>query len=142
MDILYRLMEIADYEIVVALWKLTPGIGLSSADEKECIESFIEKNRNTCFVAIYGEEMVGTALCGNDGRRGYMYHLAVKDTFRSRGIGRELVDLCLEGLKKEGIEKCHLFVYNDNETAKRFYQKTKWEERTDITVFSKEIKTS
>jgi ribosomal protein S18 acetylase RimI-like enzyme len=142
MEISYRLMKINDFENVVALWKSAPGIGLSSTDEKESIRFFLEKNRNTCFVAVYGEELIGTVICGNDGRRGYLYHLAVKNSFRNRGIGKELVSLCLDGLKNEGIEKCHLFVYTTNESAIHFYKKTNWEERVDITVFSKETKSS
>jgi len=135
-------MEITDFESVVALWKSSPGIGLSSADKKESIKSFLEKNRNTCFVANYGEEMIGTVLCGNDGRRGYMYHLAVKESFKNRGVGKELVNLCLESLEKEGIEKCHIFVYTTNENAIHFYEKTKWKVRNDITIFSKDTKSS
>jgi len=38
----------------------------------------------------------------------------------------------------EGIEKCHLFVFQDNESGKRFWTKAAWVQRNDIEVFSKD----
>lgn len=68
------------------LWQATPNVGLSSADTPELIE-FITHNPITCFVAIEDSRVVGSAMGGYDGRRGYVYHLAVRKEFQGRGLG-------------------------------------------------------
>jgi len=66
-----------DYEKAFTLWKSCEGIVLSTADSKSNIESFLHRNPDTSFVAYDGEILIGTVLCGSDGRRGYIYHLAI-----------------------------------------------------------------
>lgn len=129
-------MKLGDYDEVIGLWKNTPGIGVTSVDDKKSIKLFLGKNKKTCFVALADGEIVGTCLCGDDGRRGFLYHLAVAEKFRKMGIANELVKRCLEGLKKEGIGKCHLFVMKGNEVGMSDYRKNGWEERENLVVFS------
>ena len=136
MDAAYRLMKLDDYEEVFSLWKTTPGIGLSAADQKKNIQTFLQKNSDTCFVALIDGKIVGTILCGDDGRRGYMYHLVVAESTRKKGVGATLVKMGMEALQRHGIEKCHLFVYGDNATAIEFYQRLGWKERTELLLFS------
>jgi ribosomal protein S18 acetylase RimI-like enzyme len=137
MDIVYREMAKGDYASVRALWESDPGIGLSAADAEDRVLGFLARNPGTCFVALDGEKTVGSVLCGNDGRRGYLYHLIVESAHRGRGIGSRLVELCIAALKRAGIDKCHLFVFNSNEEAIEFYRDRGWSERDDLAVFSK-----
>jgi putative acetyltransferase len=90
------------------------------------------------FVAKENGVIVGAALCGHDGRRGYLHHLAVAPSHRKKGIGRKLAKRCIESLGAVGIEKCHLFVYYENKEGKAFWEKMGWTLRTDIQVVSKE----
>lgn len=53
---------------------------------------------------IYGE-IVGVILCGHDGRRGYIYHTAVKSNYRGQGIGKSLLEAVYYALEQEGINK-------------------------------------
>ena len=129
-------MTLSDYEKTISLWKKTPGIGLSTADKRINVESFLNRNSDTSFVALNGNEIIGTVLCGSDGRRGYMYHLVVKETWRKREIGKMLVKKCLTALQHRGIEKCHLFVYATNKDAMKFYEKLGWQERVELKIFS------
>jgi ribosomal protein S18 acetylase RimI-like enzyme len=135
----YRTMQMSDYAAMVALWRDTPGIGLSSADTPEAIQAFLERNPGCCFVAEEGGRLIGTALAGSDGRRGYLYHVAVLPERRSAGVGRKLVELCLEALKAQGINKVHLFVMADNLGGIEFWQATGWQPRGDLVVMSKGI---
>ena len=139
MDITFRPLRISDYEQARRLWEGTPGIGLSGADERRMILRFLKRNPGACYVACEGRELVGTSLCGHDGRRGYLYHLAVKEEYQHRGIGTELVERCLMKLRRLGIEKVHLFVYVTNDGAMDFYRKAGWEERTKLRIFSKTL---
>lgn len=75
-------------------------------------------------------------MCGHDGRRGYLQHLAVDPAYRQRGIGRQLVQRCLEAVTQLGIEKVHLDVLIENQAAQRFWQSLGWSRRDDLLRYS------
>jgi ribosomal protein S18 acetylase RimI-like enzyme len=133
-----RPMTIEDYGDVVALWKSADGIGLSTADERPAIARYLARNPGLSLVATADGRLVGAVLCGHDGRRGYIHHLAVADDCRGRGIGRDLVARCMEALASEGIAKCHIFVYARNTAGRGFWRANGWTLRTDLTVMSRE----
>ena len=98
MDI--RKMDINDYDDVYKLWLSCVGMGLNNLDDsKNGIEKFLERNPETCFVAENNEEIIGVIMVGNDGRRGYIYHTAVRPEFRKQGIAHQLVESALEDRK-------------------------------------------
>ena len=78
-------------------------------------------------------------LCGHDGRRGYVHHLAVDESFRRHGVGRALIDRCLEGLREAGIGKCNLFIRRDNSIGLTFWQRTGWIDRVTLRMMSRTI---
>ena len=129
----------ADYDSAVALWQKTEGIGLSEADERHNIESFLRHNPGMSFVAEDEGRIVGAVLCGTDARRGFLHHLAVDASCRRSGIGRGLVSRCLAALAERGMRKCHIFVIADNLEGKRFWQRIGWEERTTLVVMSHDV---
>lgn len=139
MDILYRRMTINDYDSAIALWNSLPGMGLSGADERSEIEKFIKMNTGTCWVAVIGSYLAGTILGGSDGRRGYIYHLAVRTDLQQQGIGKILLAHCLDAFLNAGIQKCHLMVYPDNLAGITFWEKMGWTIRKDVLTMSKEL---
>ncbi len=141
-----REMRNEDYDEVIALWQAMEGVGLSSADSREAIARYLARNPGMSFVARQvngGEdrpgEVVGAVLCGHDGRRGYLHHLAVRPDMRQQGLGRQLVDGCLACLQREGIDKCHLFVIKTNELGRSFWERVGWTERKSLIIMSKDI---
>ncbi len=132
-------MTIADYDAVINLWKKSDGIGLSAADEPGRIAAFLEHNPDMSFVACDGDLVVGAVLCGSDGRRGYLHHLAVRPDYRNHGVGTRLVDECLKALKSVGIDKVHIFVYKDNQSGIDFWSRIGWEERTTLMIMSQDL---
>jgi len=134
-----RLMNSGDYSGAIDLWQSLPGLGLSSADEFSAIDLFLNKNLDTCFVAVDGGKIIGTVLGGSDGRRGYLYHLAVHKEYQMIGLGRELSEKCLAALRSKGIKKCHIFVISSNSEGFRFWEKMGWLLRKDIIVMSKDL---
>lgn len=130
---------IEHYDEVAALWQHCEGVGLSSADSRESIALYLERNRGMSFVALAEERVVGAVLCGHDGRRGYIHHMAVYDDFRKSGIGRQLEERCLEALDKAGIEKCHLFIFKNNRSGQQFWERLGWTAREDILINSKGV---
>ncbi len=133
-------MSLADYDAVLALWQAAEGVGLSAADERGAIALYLERNPGLSFTAWEGETLVGAVLCGHDGRRGFIHHLAVAESHRRRGIGRMLAERCLEGLREQGIDKCHLFVYRINTQAQDFWQEIGWTRRDDLYIMSRSLR--
>jgi putative acetyltransferase len=126
----------ADYDPAVALWRVCEGIGLSEADSREGIRRFLRRNPGLSVVAESGGKLTGTALAGHDGRRGFIYHLAVAAPHRRSGVGRKLVAACLKRLRARGIQKCHLVVFGYNAGALAFWARTGWIRRRDLVLMS------
>jgi len=135
-----RTMTLDDYDAVYALWDSLPGIGLHEGEDSyEGMAYYLKRNPESCFVAE--EEgaphnhpdaarhpstegncrIIGAVLCGNDGRRGYINHLAVAQEHQGRGLGRALVKACLAAMRKEGIRRCCFVVYRSNEEGNAFW---------------------
>ncbi|MEX0586364.1 MAG: hypothetical protein WD176_06955, partial [Pirellulales bacterium] len=74
-------MLATDYDEVVALWEATEGVGLNESDSRENIARFLARNPGLSMVARVGGQIGGAVLCGHDGRRGYLHHLAVGKQF-------------------------------------------------------------
>jgi len=132
-------MTLADYDEVYALWAASEGIGLSSADSREAIGAFLQRNPGLAFVAVDGDIIVGAVICGTDGRRGYLHHLAVRSSHKRQGIGRHLAQACLDRLREQGIEKCHIFVYRENHSARQFWESIGWVERVELVLMTKTL---
>ena len=130
---------IETYNEVLTLWQQCKGIGLSSADSLENIRSYLERNPSMSFLARTQGQLIGAILAGHDGRRGYIHHLGVHPEWRRQGLGRQLVDQCLQILRSEGIQKCHLFIFNDNTGGIAFWKSVGWDFRKDISVISRKI---
>ena len=136
MTVTIQPMTIDHYQPALALWQLSEGIGLSEADAPASIAGFLERNPGLSFVAFDGQRLVGVVLCGHDGRRGYLHHLAVAAAYRRQGIGGMLVRRSLAALKQAGIDKCHLFVFRENQAAFQFWQRIGWTERVELAMLS------
>lgn len=120
-----------------SLWEQSDGVGLlSSADEPAALASFLQRNPGLSFVALQGDQLVGTVLCGHDGRRGLIHHLVVAPATRRLGVGRELLRRGLAALSAEGIQKAHLLVFRSNEPGLAFWHSVGAEERTSLALFS------
>jgi len=135
-----RKMLFSDYHAVYHLWSNSPGVGLNVHDDSEAgIEKYLLRNPDTCFVAEKGGEIIGVILSGHDGRRGLIYHLAVKVSERERGVGNRLLDHALDALKAEGIQKVYLTAFKNNETGNAFWEKRGFISPESIVYRAKEI---
>ena len=135
-----RRMKQNDYKEIIDLWRNTDGIGLRSLDDsQQGISVFLKRNPTTNFVAIENGEIVGTILCGHDGRRGYIYHTVVKDDYRNQGIATKLIDAAVSALQKEKITRVCLNVMEKNEYAKSFWLNRGFEKKDFLGFYSKSI---
>lgn len=135
-----RIMTMHDYDTVYALWMSCTGMGLNTMDDsKEGITKFLTRNPETCFVAESEEKIAGVILAGNDGRRGYIYHTAVRPEYRKQGIGAQLVSSVLKALRKIGIHKVALVVFSKNKNGNEFWDKMGFISRGDLVYRNKAL---
>jgi ribosomal protein S18 acetylase RimI-like enzyme len=140
MPVSYSQMTIFDYDEVVALWQASDGIG--EAETREEIDVFLARNPGFSYIARKDSELAGAILCGHDGRRGYLYHLAVDTRFRNQGIGRALVEQCLARLAKVNIPRCSVHLYVDNDSGESFWKQIGWRKRVDLKVMAIDLPTT
>jgi hypothetical protein len=75
--IVTRDFSIDDYDATLQLWQRVEGLEVAEGDDKEGVARFVARNPGLSRVAIDGSKVVGVAMCGHDGRRGHIYHVAV-----------------------------------------------------------------
>jgi ribosomal protein S18 acetylase RimI-like enzyme len=120
-------MALADYPAAAALWSEAEGVCMSESDAPEAVARYLARNPGLSQVAVAGGRLVGAILCGHDGRRGFMYHLAVAPGWRRRGVARAMVERCLAALAAAGIPRCNIHVLHTNEAGRRFWEAMGWQ---------------
>ena len=131
-----RTMTIEDYQGVHDLWMTIKGFAIRSIDDsREGVERFLKRNPATSVVAEENGEIVGSILCGHDGRRGCLYHVCVREDCRMRGIGKSMVVRCMEELEKEKISKVSLIAFTENDIGNAVWKEIGWTKREDLTYY-------
>lgn len=131
-----RVMTLDDYDDVYALWMTIRGFAMRGIDDsKEGVARFLRRNPTTSMVAYVDGELAGAILCGHDGRRGSLYHVCVKESYRKQGIGQKMVQACLAALKAEEISKVSLIAFSSNEVGNHFWQGLGWDFRKDVNYY-------
>jgi ribosomal protein S18 acetylase RimI-like enzyme len=132
-DFTLRAMQIEDYEEVYALWMHTKGFAMRSIDDsKEKIARFLKRNPHTSVVALIDGKIVGSILCGHDGRQGCFYHVCVSETYRRHGIGKAMAQFATDALLKEQISKVSFVAFSNNEAGNAFWHSFGVVDRTDL----------
>ena len=125
-----------DYDEVRDLWLTIRGFGIRALDDsREDIERFIRRNPTTSVVAKAGNRIIGTILCGSDGRQGALYHVCVAKEYRRRGIGTQMVGFCMHQLRYMGINKVSLIAFTSNEAGNAFWNKIGWTKKTNVNYY-------
>ncbi len=132
-------MTIVDFDEILEFWTGIEGVGLNESDTKQRLAAYVDRNPGLSLVARSDGQLIGAVLCGHDGRRGYLHHLAVAPSHRRHGLGAALVDQCLSKLGSIGIQKCNIFVYADNDDGSEFWRRREWRDRSDLRVMQRVI---
>ena len=120
-------MREEDYDEVRALWMTIRGFGIRALDDsREDVVRFIRRNPTTSVVALADGRVVGSILCGSDGRQGALYHACVAREYRRRGIGTRMVGYCMERLLEMGINKVALIAFSNNDVGNAFWRQIGW----------------
>jgi len=108
-----------DGDALRQLWKAA-GFG-SAGDDDRSLAAFVERNPGLLIVATADGEVIGSALGGWDGRRGWIDHVAVAEPFRRKGIATRLVRRIEQRLRVAGAAKINSIVPDENRPAKAFW---------------------
>ncbi len=133
-----REFVIDDYEHACALWSQVEGVEICRGDSRAELARFLARNPALSRVAEVDGEFAGVALCGHDGRRGFIYHLAIAPAQRGRGLGQLIIGECERGLHEAGIRRAIILVAHDNRSGHEFWLRAGWED-LDATAMSRDI---
>lgn len=134
-----KLMKNVDFDLMYILWKEA---GLDVADyktEKEDCSNMVTFNPVTNFVAYDGKKIIGTVFGIYNGRRAWIYHLAVHPDFQNKGIGSSLLIKTEKALKRIGAKKACLWVDKFNLKVLPFYEKYGYSEMKNVICLTKNI---
>ena len=135
-DLLIRAMVPEDYDKVRKLWMSIKGFAIRSIDDsREDVERFIKRNPSTSVVALKGDRIVGSILCGHDGRQASFYHVCVSKSCRRQGIGTKMVVYCMNALKEQQINKIALIAFTKNDAGNAFWKQIGWTCRPDCNYY-------
>jgi ribosomal protein S18 acetylase RimI-like enzyme len=124
----------------VALWH-EAGLTRPWNDSERDLALAMRGPASTVLTAVTdGGELVGTAMVGHDGHRGWVYYLAVTPALTSTGVGRALMDACEQWVRDAGIPKIQLMVRSTNLATVDFYQHLGYTQ-DDVTVLSRRLDT-
>ena len=131
-----RTMTAGDYEGVYSLWMSIKGFAMRSIDDSRMgVERFLRRNPATSVVAVENGKIVGSILCGHDGRRGCLYHVCVHGDYRMQGIGKSMVVYCMDALEREHISKVSLIAFTKNDIGNAFWKGIGWTKREDLNYY-------
>jgi ribosomal protein S18 acetylase RimI-like enzyme len=124
-------MTTAHIAAALALWAESEGVEICDGDSHAELEAYFQRNPGMSMAAVDDTgRLVGAVLCGHDGRRGFVYHLAVAKDQRGRGIGRALMQRSLAELRRAGLRRVLLLVSADNDGGHEFWLREGWEDMT------------
>ena len=111
-----------DYEAVVRVWR-EAGLTLKPSDALPELQKVIDRNPGLFLVAEEEGAIRGAVIGAWDGRRAWVYRLAVLPAAQGRGIGRMLMDELERRLRANGATKLNLLVERENASVADFYRR-------------------
>lgn len=134
-----RQFSIDDYSVVFELWKLA-GLIIRPGDGLEEIKLKLQRDSDLFLVAQEAGEIVGTVMGAWDGRRGWIYHLAVKPGQQRRGIGSALVKQVEDQLFAKGAKKVNAQIYASNQPSLAFFKAEGYEAQPELIMIGKQLR--
>ncbi len=136
MSINIRVMAPEDYDKVYQLWLSITGFGIRSVDDsREGVARFLKRNPTTSVVAEQNGRIVGSIMCGHDGRTGCFYHVCVARDYRKHGVGYRMVGFAVRALIEEGVSKVTLIAFKENQVGNVFWKSLGWTQREDVNYY-------
>jgi ribosomal protein S18 acetylase RimI-like enzyme len=117
-----RYVDATDRSQVIALWRDVFGYETAHNEPSIAIEKKSGAGDGLFFVAETEGSVIGTAMAGYDGHRGWLYSVAVREDHRRSGLGSSLVRHAERALAATGCMKINLQVLSSNAATTAFYE--------------------
>lgn len=124
----------ADRDATTAIWTQC-GLTRPWNDPLADFDRALTHTTSTILLAEQENRIVGTAMTGFDGHRGWIYYLGVLPGRQKQGIARQLLDAACDWLRRRDCPKVELMLRAGN-PAEGFYDRLGWE-RQDVRVFAR-----
>ncbi len=125
--VVIRELRALDGDALRALWQ---ACGFRSlGDDDLGLARYARRNPGLALVAAESGRVIGSALGAWDGRRASIYHVAVAESHRRRGIATQLVDRVEAGLRDLGSPEARINVGEDNAAGRAFWKARGYELR-------------
>ena len=134
-----REFVMSDYDDVIALWEGVEGVEICEGDSRQEIAEYLKRNPGLSRLAVLDDKIVGAALCGHDGRRGWIYDLAVAPTHRRQKVGNVLLESCVDALRAIGLKRAIILVAGDNPGGHDFWLRNGWEDIDGAIAMTREL---
>lgn len=134
MKLLVRPYQAADEQAVIGLWSEVLPNTAPHHDAAKSLKQKLAHDPGLILVAVIGEQIVGAAMVGFDGHRGWIYSLAVDAACRRKGIGTALVRHIEAMLRERGCLKLNLQVRSSNSDVVGFYQSLGFDVEPNISM--------
>lgn len=134
-----RAFVLSDHSRAVALWSDIDSVEICEGDSREEVAEYLKRNPGLSRVAEIDGKIVGAVMCGHDGRRGWIYHLAVAPEYRGRGVGKVLLDDCVRGLQEAGLKRAIILVEGRNAAGYKFWLREGWEDVDGAIPMTREL---
>ena len=119
-QIVIRDIRAVDGDALRALWADVEFRGLG--DDDRSLARLARRNPGLVLVAAEGSLVIGSALGAWDGRRGWIYHVAVARSHRRRGIATRLIDQVEAELRNLGCPKVNVIVRPESDGGAAFWK--------------------
>lgn len=133
-----RNMLVSDHGKLIGLWTAA---GLEhypeGRDSLASITRDLKRDGPLFIMAWYGEMLIGSVLCTDDGRKGWINRLAVHPSHRGQGVAKLLIDAAEKHFHSKGIEVFSILVYRSNAPSLQLFHSLGYEDHEETIYLSK-----
>lgn len=90
-------------------------------DSENHLTEKISKDDQSILIAEENDEIIGCLLIMRDPWACFLYRLAVKESYRNRGVGSALLEAAENQLRDRGVEEVGLYVDSNKEELQDYY---------------------
>ncbi len=134
----YKIIEYVPeyFDRINQFWNENGLGGSHRGDNVKIIKDTISAGGHLIIMIDEQDAIIGTSWLTNDKRRTYIHHFGIKESYRKRGLGSELLEYCLKLAYADGYQ-AKLEVHKDNAPAIRLYENYGFKSLGDYDVLIK-----
>ncbi len=128
-----------DFDELYSLW-ITAGLQLKPKErERKEMALMLKINPNSCLELIDKNIIIGSVLGTFNGRRAWIYHIAIHPAYQNKGYGSVLLKKVERILRKKQATRIIVAINIANEKVIPFYQKQGYQIFYDAAYLGKEL---